>query len=51
MKRARTYLNAHPVVAMVLGWALLYLFALVFLPADPADLGRATQSHLTRSST
>lgn len=45
MKRVRAYLDAHPIVAMVLGYLLLVAFALVFVPDDPADLGRPTQLH------
>lgn len=45
MKRARSYLNAHPVIAMALGWALVIAIGLLLLPADPPDLGRPTQLH------
>lgn len=40
MNRARNFLHAHPLLAMALGYALLVVFALLFLPSDPADLGR-----------
>jgi len=50
IRRASTYLNARPILAMTLGYLLLLAFALAVLPADPADLGRATQPHQSKGA-
>lgn len=50
IRRASTYLNARPILAMVLGYLLLLVVALAVLPADPADLGRATQPHHSKGA-
>lgn len=47
IRRLSAYLDARPILAMVLGYLLLLAFALAVVPADPADLGRPTHRSAT----
>lgn len=37
MKRARKYFDAHPLIAMLAAWFVLFTLGLAMIPADPPE--------------
>jgi hypothetical protein len=47
IRRLDHFTARHPILSMIVGYLLLVAFAMVVLPADPADLGRPTHRSAT----
>lgn len=47
MKRINRYLDAHPLLAIALGYLLLIAIVLTVIPADPASVAQALHERAT----